>query len=77
MNAISGGPYRSHAQRHKASENYQDIFNFLDVRGDDWNCSALHALYNFNFTGTIDTENDEPDPFTHLPRGSRRSSPTR
>ena len=69
VNAISGGPYRFHAQRHKASENYQDIFNFLDVRGDDWNRSAIHALYNFNFTGTIDTENDEPDPFTHLPPG--------
>ena len=29
VNAISGGPYRSHAQRHKASENYQDVLNFL------------------------------------------------
>ena len=67
VNAISGGPYRSHAQRHKASENYQDMFNFLDVRGADWNRSAIHALYNFNFTGPIDTENDVPDPFTHLP----------
>ena len=67
VNAISGGPYRSHAQRHKASENYQDTFNFLDVRGADWNRSAIHAFYNFNFTGPIDTENDEPDPFTNLP----------
>ena len=31
VNAISGGPYRSHAQRHKASENYQDVFNFSAV----------------------------------------------
>jgi hypothetical protein len=67
VNSISGGPYRSHAQRHKASENYQDVFNFLDVRGEDWNFSALHALYNFNFNGTVDTENDVPDPFTNLP----------
>lgn len=67
VNSISGGPYRSHAQRHKASENYQDVFNFLDVRGVDWNRSAIHAFYNFNFKGTIDTANDEPDPFTHLP----------
>ena len=67
VNAISGGPYRSFAQRHKASENYQDTFNFFDVRGVDWNRSALHALYNFNFAGTIDTPNDEPDPFTNLP----------
>jgi hypothetical protein len=67
VNSISGGPYRSHAQRHKASENYQDVFNFLGVRGVDWNASALHALYNFNFDGTIDTKNDVPDPFTNLP----------
>lgn len=67
VNAISGGPYRSMAQRHKASENYQDVFNFLAERGTDWNRSALHALYNFNFTGATDTENDIPDPFTELP----------
>jgi hypothetical protein len=67
VNSISGGPYRSHAQRHKGSENYQDVFNFLAVRGADWNHSALHALYNFNFTGPIDTPNDVPDPFTKLP----------
>lgn len=67
VNAISGGPYRSQAQRHKASENYQDVFNFGNVRGVDWNHSAVHALYNFNFTGTTDTPNDIPDPFTQLP----------
>lgn len=67
VNIISGGPYRSHAQRHKASENYQDVLNFRDVRAQDWNRSQLHAFYNFNFTGTIDTENDIPDPFTQLP----------
>jgi hypothetical protein len=67
VNSISGGPYRSHAQRHKGSENYQDVFNFLAVRGADWNHSALHAFYNFNFTGPIDTPNDIPDPFTNLP----------
>lgn len=67
VNAISGGPYRSYAQRHKASENYQDVFNFLGVRAEDWNASALHARYNFNFTGAVDTPNDVPDPFTVLP----------
>jgi hypothetical protein len=67
VNAISAGPYRSHAQRHKASENYQDVFNMLAVRSVDWNYSKLHAFYNFNFNGSIDTENDVPDPFTHLP----------
>ena len=67
VNSICGGPYRSHAQRHKASENYQDVLNFRNVRGQDWNFSKLHAFYNFNFTGPIDTENDVPDPFTNLP----------
>lgn len=63
----SGGPYRSHAQRHKAGENFQDVFNLLETDGIDWNDSKLHALYNFNFTGAIDTENEIPDPFTRLP----------
>jgi hypothetical protein len=67
VNTISGGAYRSHAQRHKASENYQDVLNFLNERGVDWNFSRLHAFYNFNYAGAIDTENDIPDPFTHLP----------
>ncbi len=66
VNSISGGPYRSQAQRHKASENFQDVFNMLNVRGDDWNRSRLHALYNFNFTGPIDTENNVPDAFTNI-----------
>jgi hypothetical protein len=67
VNLVSGGPYRSHAQRHKTGENYQDVFNFKNVTGTDWNRSALHAFYNFNFTGPIDTENNEPDSFTELP----------
>lgn len=67
VNLVSGGPYRSHAQRHKTGENYQDVFNFKNVTGDDWNRSKLHAFYNFNFNGTIDTENNEPDSFTVLP----------
>ncbi|MCC7525909.1 MAG: zinc dependent phospholipase C family protein, partial [Chitinophagaceae bacterium] len=67
VNLVSGGPYRSHAQRHKTGENYQDVFNMLNATGVDWNRSKLHAFYNFNFNGAIDTENDEPDPFTNLP----------
>jgi len=67
VNLISGGPYRSHAQRHKTGENYQDVFNMKNVTGTDWNRSKLHAFYNFNFNGTIDTENNEPDSFTELP----------
>lgn len=68
VNLIAGGPYRSHAQRHKASENFQDVYNFRDVRnGADWNYSALHALYNFNYRGKTDTEHNIPDSFTNLP----------
>lgn len=67
VNLISGGPYRSHARRHKTGENYQDVFNLLNATGTDWNRSKLHAFYNFNFDGTIDTDSDEPDPFTVLP----------
>lgn len=65
VNLFSGGPYRSQAQRHKTGENYQDVFNFLGVTAADWNYSKLHALYNFNYTGTID--DDEPDLFTIMP----------
>ena len=67
VNLISGGPYRSHAQRHKTGENYQDVFNMMNVTGKDWNRSKLHAFYNFNFTGAIDTENNIPNAFTELP----------
>ena len=67
VNLISGGPYRSHAQRHKTGENYQDVYNMLNETGKDWNRSKLHVLYNFNFDGTIDTDNDKPDPHTVLP----------
>lgn len=65
VNIISGGPYRSQAQRHKTGENYQDVLNFLNQTSQDFNRSKLHALYNFNFDGTV--SDDEPDPFTNLP----------
>jgi hypothetical protein len=65
VNIVSGGPYRSHAQRHKTSENFQDVFNFFNVTGTDFNRSKLHALYNFNFNGTV--SDTEPDDFTNMP----------
>ncbi|MCM5663645.1 zinc dependent phospholipase C family protein [Galbibacter mesophilus] len=67
VNLVSGGPYRSHGQRHKTGENYQDVLNMLNYDGVDFNRSKLHALYNFNYTGTVDTENDKPDPNTSMP----------
>lgn len=67
VNIVSGGPYRSHAQRHKTGENFQDVFNFLGVNGIDFNRSKLHALYNFNFNGTV--SDTEPDANTNMPAG--------
>jgi hypothetical protein len=76
VNLMSGGPYRSHAQRHKVGENYQDVFNMFTYQfGRDFNTSSrpLHALYNFNYNGSIDTggggifSSEVPDPNTHLP----------
>ncbi|WP_146746260.1 zinc dependent phospholipase C family protein [Rhodovulum viride] len=62
VNLWSGGPYRSQSQRHKTGENFQDVFNLLNVTGQDWNRSKIHALCNFNFTGTISDEEPEGDP---------------
>jgi hypothetical protein len=67
VNLYSGGPYRSHAQRHKTGENFQDVFNLLNVTGVDFNYSRLHALYNFNFTGVI--SDTEPAENPTLPSG--------
>lgn len=66
VNLISGGPYRSHAQRHKTGENYQDVFNFLNETGTDWNRSKLHEFYKFNLNA-VDTENNESNEFSDLP----------
>lgn len=65
VNINSGGPYRSQSQRHKTGENFQDVFNFLGVKSQDWNYSKLHAFYNFNFDGTV--SDSEPDSYTNLP----------
>lgn len=87
MNTMSGEPYRSQAQRHKTSENYQDMFNFLNLRGVDCNLSAIHTLYNLNDRGTTDTKSPHacrrpavsigyrktPTPEVSMPTGRRRS----
>ena len=52
VNLWSGGAYRSASQRHKTGENFQDVFNFLNRTGRDFNFSKLHHLYNFNYQGT-------------------------
>ena len=73
VNLYCGGAYRSHGQRHKTGENFQDVFNLLGVNlsggitNDDFNYSKLHALYNFNYTGVISDTEPAEDPT--LPAG--------
>jgi hypothetical protein len=64
VNLYSGGAYRSHAQRHKTGENFQDVFNLLNTPpwGVDWNYSKYHAYYNFNYTGVISNTEPAEDP---------------
>ncbi|MDQ3118775.1 MAG: zinc dependent phospholipase C family protein [Verrucomicrobiota bacterium] len=73
VNINSGGPFRSHGQRHKTGENYQDVFNWRNVVNparEDFNRSQLHAQYNFNFDGNVGAVGEDiPDPFTQLPEG--------
>lgn len=76
VNLITGGPFRSHAKRHKVGENLQDVLAFGREKGKtddapaDLSASQLHAFYNFNFTGTInplEEDDDEPDHDTEMP----------
>lgn len=60
---FSGGSYRSHPQRHKVGENFQDVHNFLAAAQIDWNASKIHHLYNFNFDGSASAPNES----TNLP----------
>lgn len=72
VNINSGGPYRTQSQRHKTGENFQDVFHMFEHTGSDWNRSQLHALYNFNFNGTIaptGADDTVPDTNTQLPPG--------
>jgi hypothetical protein len=69
VNLNSGGPYRSHSQRHRVAENFQDVFNYsLSALGAQKNLgrSQLHAYYNFAFDGRI-TPLDETDESDQLP----------
>lgn len=75
VNLIAGGSYRSHSQRHKTGESYQDVFNLLQNRGIDFNHSAFHWLYNFNYNNQpiqpieqFKNARDHPDLNTNLPK---------
>lgn len=67
VNLVSGGPYRSHGQRHKTGENLQDVYNLYEHFNIDFNRSKLHTLYNFNYNGVEDTEENIPDSDTKMP----------
>lgn len=65
VNINSGGPYRSHPQRHRVAENFQDVFNYFQSASapeKDINRSKIHALYNFNYDG-----GSEPDEDSRMP----------
>jgi hypothetical protein len=75
VNLFAGGPYRSHAQRHKVAENFHDVYIFGQQQmplfsEKDLARSQLHARANFNFKGSLSKLNDddeEPDKKTRLP----------
>lgn len=71
VNINSGGPYRAQPQRHRVAENFQDVFNYFlsaSAPEKDINRSKLHALYNFNFDGSPDPDEDSrmPDDLADL-----------
>jgi len=45
VNAISGGPYRTHSQRHKVAENHQDVWAFQKYTGGEFVKSNLAGEY--------------------------------
>ena len=69
VNLWSGGPYRSHGQRHKTGENFQDVRYFDGDPfhpGSTFEHSRLHWLYNFNWAGGLDpSDTDEEGPDEH------------
>ncbi len=48
VNIISGGPYRTHSQRHKVVENHQDVWAFSKYRNSEFVTSNLAKLYIIN-----------------------------
>jgi len=73
VNLNSGGPYRSHGQRHRVAENYQDVFNYhlyTNSALKDLSRSQIHALYNFKFDGTVTpvgASSPQPPPDGEIP----------
>lgn len=45
VNAVSGGPYRTHSQRHKTVENHQDVWAYKEYMKDEFVMSKLSEKY--------------------------------
>ncbi|MEI6577162.1 MAG: zinc dependent phospholipase C family protein [Bacteroidota bacterium] len=48
VNAVAGGPYRTHGQRHKVVENHQDVWAFDQYMGREFITSNLASEYVIN-----------------------------
>lgn len=48
VNAMAGGPYRSHAQRHKVIENHQDVWAYRHYLAEEFVQSNLAEKYIIN-----------------------------
>lgn len=48
VNIVAGGPYRTHAQRHKVSENHQDVWAYAQYKKGELITSDLAAQYVVN-----------------------------
>lgn len=47
VNSIVRGPYRTHAQRHKVVEQFQDVWAYKQITGDEFITSKLYREYRF------------------------------
>ena len=48
VNAISGGPYRTHGHRHKVVENHHDVWAYNQFKGGEFIKSKLGEQYLYN-----------------------------
>lgn len=51
VNMISGGPYRTHSQRHKLVENFNDVWAMNAELGQDLTISRLWNIFDFQEPG--------------------------
>ena len=51
VNTITGGPYRTHSQRHKFVENFQDVWAYNNAFNSDLVYSELYKKFDFGIPG--------------------------